>query len=75
MNETINLHDIGSALSDYILIASACSALTGKKKRLTFTPDDSTYYFRYEDKNSQTTVMHKHPADAIEVYNRHVVLK
>lgn len=75
MNETIDLDVVGEALKNEVHIASASSAKTGKRKQLTFTTDDSTYHFLYKDKHSKTTAKHKHPADAIEVYNRHVVLK
>ena len=75
LNETIDLNVIGEALKTEIHVASACSAITGKKKTLTFTPDNSTYHFLFKDKHSETTVKHKHPADAIEVYNRYVVMK
>ena len=75
LGETIDLDVVGEALKTEIHVASASSAITGKRKRLSFTTDDSTYHFFFKDKHSETTVKHKHPADAIEVYNRFEVMK
>lgn len=75
LDETIDLNVINEVFGNEIHIASASSARTGKRKTLTFTPIDATYNFVYEDKQSKTTVKHKSPADAIEVYNRYTVMR
>jgi len=73
MNHQIETKDIEEPMKQEIALASSYNSRAGTGKTLNFTPYDTTYRVRFNDKNSETSNSFRHPWDAVNQYNAHIV--